>query len=107
MRAIRGRHYIPAQLLAADTLILDGWSANRKLSESPTGRQSSQLLKHRLSNNVGGVKHFSSVGIPALRRVRHFALVENVPIQPKPARNQYSGQELSPTHASLRSQPRS
>src|ERR1017187_8055666 len=66
-----------------------------------------KLLKHRLSNNVGGVKHFLSVPIRALRRARHFALVEDVPIQPKPARNQYSGLELSPTHASLRSHFRS
>src|ERR1700680_913467 len=62
-----------------------------------------KLLKYRVSNNVGGVKHFLSVLIRALRRVRHFALVENVPIQPRLARNQVSGQELSPTHASLRS----
>src|SRR6266568_6870957 len=56
-------------------------------------------------NNVGGVKHFSSVRIPALREERHFALVEPVPFQPRLARNQYSGLELGPTHASLRSQP--
>ena len=55
---------------------------------------------NRLSNNVGGVKHFSSVLIRARGRARHFALVEDVPIQPKPARNQFSGLELSPTHAS-------
>src|ERR1700692_1512881 len=58
---------------------------------------------NRVSKNVGGVKHFLVVLIRALRRVRHFALVENVLIQPRLARNQVSGQELSPTHASLRS----
>src|SRR5271169_5001315 len=63
-----------------------------------------QLSLTGVSNNVGGVKHFSSVVVRALRRARHFALVEKVPIQPRLARNQYSGLELSPTHASLRSQ---
>jgi hypothetical protein len=59
----------------------------------------SQLLKHRLSNNVGGVKHILSVPIPALRRARHFALVEDVPIQPRLARNQYSGLDsVRPMH---------
>src|ERR1017187_7716043 len=58
-------------------------------------------------DNVGSVKHFLSVPIPALRRVRHFALVEAVLCQPRLARNPYSGQELSPTHASLGSQLRS
>ena len=69
-------------------------------------RRGVQLAKHRLSNNVGGVKHFLSTQRHALEEERHFALVEDVPIQPKPARNQYSGLELGPTHASLRSQPR-
>ena len=32
--------------------------------------------KSRLSNNVGAVKHFLSVLLRALRRARHFALVE-------------------------------
>ena len=34
------------------------------------------LVKNRLSDNVGGVKHFLSVLPRALRRARHFALVE-------------------------------
>src|SRR5947208_15752677 len=47
------------------------------------------------------VKHFLSELIRALRRERHFALVEDVPVQPRLARNHLrSG--LSPTHASLR-----
>jgi hypothetical protein len=66
-----------------------------------------QLTINRVSNNVGGVKHFLGARQHARGRVRHFALVENAPIQPRLARNQVSGQELSPTHASLRSQPRS
>jgi hypothetical protein len=45
-------------------------------------------MLNRLSNNVGGVKHFSSTLQHARERVRHFALVENVPIQPRLARNQ-------------------
>src|SRR5713101_2977819 len=60
-------------------------------------------MKTGVSNNVGGVKHFLSTLQHARGTVRHFALVENVTIQPRLARNQVSGQELSPTHASLRS----
>jgi hypothetical protein len=33
-------------------------------------------VKHRLSNNVGGVKHSRGALARALRRARHFALVE-------------------------------
>src|SRR6266849_618299 len=45
----------------------------------------------RLSDNVGAVKHFLSVLTRALRRARHFALVEDValPYQPRPARNPF------------------
>jgi len=39
-------------------------------------RLESWLTKPGISNNVGGVKHFSSVRIPALGGARHFALVE-------------------------------
>jgi hypothetical protein len=46
-----------------------------------------QLAVNRLSDNVGGVNHFLSVLTRALRRARHFALVEDVPIQPRLARN--------------------
>jgi hypothetical protein len=60
-----------------------------------------------VSDNVAPVKNFLGVLTRALRRARHFALVEDVPIQPRLARNQYSGQELSPTHASPRSHFRS
>jgi hypothetical protein len=42
-----------------------------------------QLVKHRLSDNVVPVKHFLGVLNRALRRARHFALVEAVPYQPK------------------------
>ncbi len=35
-------------------------------------------MKHRLSNNVGAVKRFLSVLVRALRRVRHFALVDGL-----------------------------
>ena len=57
-------------------------------------RSRCQLAKNRLSNNVGGVKHFLSTQQHALEEERHFALVEDVPIQPKPARNQCSGLDL-------------
>jgi hypothetical protein len=41
------------------------------------------------SNNVGGVKQFSSTLHRALGEERHFALVEEVPSQPRLARNQF------------------
>src|ERR1700690_1554126 len=34
------------------------------------------LVKNRVSNNVGSVKHFLGVRVRALRGARHFALVE-------------------------------
>ena len=52
------------------------------------------LSKNRLSNNVGGVKHFLSELRRALEQERHFARVEDVPYQPRLARNHCSGQEL-------------
>jgi len=52
------------------------------------------LLLNRVSNNVGGVKHFSNTLRHAPEEERHFALVENVSIQSKLARNQVSGLEL-------------
>ena len=54
------------------------------------------MAKNRLSNNVGGVKHFPSTLQHWRGTVRHFALVADVPIQPRLAPNQYSGLELSP-----------
>src|SRR5256885_11838166 len=60
------------------------------------------LLKNRLSDNVGSVKHISSTPRRALGEERHFALVDGLPFQPRLACN-LLGQELSPTHASLRS----
>ena len=47
------------------------------------------LAKHRLSDNVVPVKYFLGVLTRALRRARHFALVEAVPYQPRPARNPF------------------
>src|SRR6266700_7348935 len=40
-------------------------------------------------DNVGAVKHFSSVLVPALGRARHFALVEELSYQPRLARNRF------------------
>ena len=37
-----------------------------------------QLAKNRVSDNVGAVKHFLSILLRALRRARHFALVEGL-----------------------------
>jgi hypothetical protein len=42
-----------------------------------------------VSDNVGGVKRFVSTRARALRRARHFALVEEVPYQPRFARNRF------------------
>src|ERR1700690_2669301 len=47
------------------------------------------LTLNRLSDNVGGVKHISSVLVRALGRARHFALVEELPYQPRLARNRF------------------
>src|SRR5437879_1547071 len=69
----------------------------------PPNTRHDYCCKIAISNNVGGVEHFSSSLCPALREERHFALVEELPIQPKLARNQHSSLELSPTQPSLRS----
>src|SRR5215472_1230566 len=46
-----------------------------------------RLVLNRLSNNVGGVKHFLSVLLRALRRARHFALIEKQLPVPTKARS--------------------
>ena len=57
------------------------------------------LLKHRLSNNVGVVNQYWDTLQPALDEERYFALVEDVPIQPRLARNQGSGLDsVRPMH---------
>jgi hypothetical protein len=53
---------------------LDGFGANR-------------LTKPGVSDNVGGVKHFLSVLLRALRRARHFALAEKQLPLPTKARS--------------------
>ena len=53
------------------------------------------------------VKHFLSGLLRALRRARHFALVEGSAIPTKGSLVIVSGQKLSSTHASLRSHLRS
>src|SRR5258707_6689620 len=61
------------------------------------------LAKHRLSNNVGGVKHFLSTQRHALEPERHFALVEGVPY-PTKARSQSvfrSGTQSDPCISSI------
>ena len=69
----------------------------------PYGTPSSGwLAKHRLSNNVGGVKHFLSTQ-HALEEERHFALVEDVPY-PTKARSQSvfrSGPQSDPCISSI------
>jgi hypothetical protein len=48
------------------------------LKESTIRRRIAELAKHRVSDNVGGVKLFSSTLQHALVEERHFALVEAV-----------------------------
>jgi hypothetical protein len=63
---------------------------------------SGYLLKYRLSNNVGGVKDYSSTLRHALGEERHFALVEELPIQPRLARNRFrSGTQSDPCISSV------
>jgi hypothetical protein len=59
-----------------------------------------------ISNNVGGVKYFLSALRHALGEERHLALVDGLRFPTGLASNRW-GQELSPTHPSLRSQLRS
>jgi hypothetical protein len=49
----------------------------------------SQLLKHRISDNAGGVNHSSSILVRALGSARHFTPVEELPYQPRLARNRF------------------
>jgi hypothetical protein len=72
-----------------------------------SSRRSPQLLQNRVSDNVGGVKPFLSTPRHALREERHFALVEGVAFPTVGSLVIVFRSGLSPTHASLRSQPRS
>jgi hypothetical protein len=60
-------------------------------------------MKTGVSDNVGGVKFFLSALRYALMEERHFALVGEVRYSTSARLQSSSGQELSPTHASLRS----
>jgi hypothetical protein len=85
-----------------------GTKGHVQLKDKPRSFPRWLLVINRVSNNVGSVKYFLRVRVRALRRARHFALVDALPCQPRPSvRNPFAGQELSPTHASLRSQLRS
>src|ERR1039458_1019186 len=58
-------------------------------------------LRH-ISDNVDCVKHFVGVLTRALRRARHFALVEALPYQPRLARNRFrSGTQSDPCISSV------
>ena len=63
--------------------MLGGRQGQVNESDGVVGGSTGQLLINRLSDNVGGVKHSWSALARALRRARHFALVEDVPCQPK------------------------
>ena len=60
---------------------------SRLHSSTPVRAPSRWLAKHRVSDNVGGVKYFLSVLLRALRRARHFALVEKQLPVPTKARS--------------------
>src|SRR5271155_279072 len=62
-----------------------------------------QLAKHRLSDNVGGVKHILSIPLRALGEERHFALVEMAVPTTGSLVIVFQVQTFGPTHASLRS----
>ena len=57
--------------------------ASQELSSKPNGEENRQLTKTGVSDNAGAVKHFLSVLLRALRRARHFALVEGSAIPTK------------------------
>jgi hypothetical protein len=59
-----------------------------------------------ISDNVGGVKYFLSTLRRALREERHFALVEGFAFSNRRLALNRFRSRVSPTHASLRSQPR-
>ena len=50
--------------------------AESTLTENVTSPFHAEPRQNPVSNNVGAVKHFLSVVLRALRRARHFALVE-------------------------------
>jgi hypothetical protein len=62
-----------------------------------------RLAINRLSNNVGAVKHLFEHTPACTQRGAPFRSRGKSAIQPRLARNRFSGRELSPTHASLRS----
>src|ERR1035438_5823365 len=79
-------HTADTQLLD-DAVVRDGladhwrrilrWRNTQVNERREVGSVSKQsLAQHRVSDNVGRVNHFLSVLLPALRRARHFALVE-------------------------------
>jgi hypothetical protein len=59
----------------------------KRQENEPLRSRCLRLAKHRLSNNVGIVNQILSALVRVLRRVRHFALVADVPI-PTKARSQ-------------------
>jgi hypothetical protein len=70
--------------------------------------EAAYLTLNRVSDNVGPCQALLSALLHALKEERHFALIDGVAFPNRRlARNRFPGQELSPTHASLRSQPRS
>ena len=52
-------------------------------SREKAGDAETKLTINRVSDNVGGVKLIPSELLRALEQERHFALVEEVPFQPR------------------------
>src|SRR5215471_8201519 len=61
------------------------------------------LAENRISNNAGSVNPFFSTPLHALREERHFALVDGFAFPTKGSLVIRLGQDLDPTHASVRS----
>jgi hypothetical protein len=69
------------------------------------GISTRQLAKHRVSDNVGPCQALSSALLHALKKERHFALLDGVAFPTVGSLVIVFRSGLSPTHASLRSQP--
>jgi hypothetical protein len=84
---------------------VETWDSSLDLKRPARSTHSlSQAVLHgAASDNVGGVKLFVSTLQHALNEERHFALDDSFALPTKARSVIISGQELSPTHASLRS----
>ena len=80
----RGReHNSPDPVLGLCLSTSNRYINTRKNNETVRSYRIEFLLKYRISDNAGAVKHFLSVLFRALGRARHFALVEGSAIPTK------------------------